>query len=126
MEPLQVAKALSEAFETKDLNKVRSLLHPEYTFKSPSMNFQSPEEAIRALKLFPFKAKNENARYTVQENQVVQIFDWVVREPFPMSVRMCDSLTIKDGKVICEELFYDASRLPKAVNKILEKLKCEK
>ena len=42
-------------------------------------------------------------------------FDWVVEEPFRGTIRMCDVITLRDGKVISEELFYDSAKFPKEI-----------
>jgi hypothetical protein len=59
------------------------------------------------------KAKHENAIYAELGNKVIQIFDWIVTEPFQNTFRMCSIVTIKDNKILKEELIYDSSKFPK-------------
>ncbi len=117
---IDIVKRLANAFETKDQAAFRSLLHPKYTFKGPLMALQSRDEAVEFLANCPFKAKSENVQLFVAGNTVTQLFDWVVKEPFQGRIRMCDVITLKDGQVFSEELFYDSAKFPKEV---LESLK---
>lgn len=117
---IEMIKKLNQAFETKDKAVFGSLLHPKYTFRGPLMAMNSPEEAVEFLGNCPFKAKSENVQFHAAGDTVVQIFDWVVSEPFKGTIRMCDIITFKDGKIFAEELFYDSSKFPK---EILESMK---
>ena len=117
---IEIVKKLNKAFETKDKVAFRSILHPKYTFRGSLMAMNSPEEAVEFLGNCPFKAKSENIQFHVAGDTVVQTFDWVVKEPFQGTIRMCDVITLKDGKVFSEELFYDSAKFPK---EILESMK---
>ena len=117
---IEIIKKLNKAFETKDQSAFGSLLHPKYTFKGPLMQMNSPQEAVGFLANCPFKAKSENVQFFVSGNTVTQLFDWVVKEPFNGTLRMCDVITLKDGKIYAEELFYDSAKFAKG---ILESLK---
>ena len=79
------------------------------------MQMNSPKEAVEFLAQCPFKSKNQNVRFYEVGDTVVQTFDWVVEEPFKGTIRMCDVITLKDGKVISEELFYDSAKFPKEI-----------
>ena len=114
-EAIEIVEKLNQAFETKDQVAMRSLLHEKYTFRGSLMALQSPEEAVQFLANWPFEAKSENIQFFVAGDTVTQIFDWVVKEPFQGIIRMCDVVTLKDGKVFSEELFYDSAKFPKEV-----------
>jgi hypothetical protein len=51
----------------------------------------------------------------VAGDTVTHTFDWVVNEPFKGTIRMCNVIRLKDGKVFREELFYDSAKFPKEV-----------
>lgn len=112
---VDIVKKLNTAFETKDQAALRSLLHPKYTFKGSLMALGSRDEAVEFLANCPFKAKSENVQLFVAGNTVTQLFDWVVKEPFQGTIRMCDVITLTDGQVLSEELFYDSAKFPKEV-----------
>ncbi len=114
-DPINLVKQLNKAFETKDAQAFRALLHPQYTFKGPLMQMASPEEAAEFLKSCPFKANSENVQFIAAGDHVVQTFDWIVKEPFQGTIRMCECITIKDGKIFAGELFYDSAKFPKEV-----------
>ena len=117
---IETVKKLNLAFETKDQATFASLLHPRYTFRGSLMQMNSPKEAVEFLAQCPFKAKSHNVRFYEAGDTVIQTFDWDVQEPFKGTIRMCDVITLKDGKIISEELFYDSAKFPK---EILEGLK---
>ena len=119
-DPISIVKQLSKAFETKNAQAYRALLHPKYTFSGPCMQLSSPDEAVAMLSECPMKARTENAQFIASGDQVVQIFDWVVTEPFQGTLRMAEHITIKDGKILRSELFYDSAKFPA---EILEAMK---
>ena len=112
---IEIVKRLNRAFETKDQATFASLLHPNYKFRGSLMQLNSPKEAVEFLAQCPFKSKSQNVRFYEAGDTVTQTFDWVVEEPFKGTIRMCDVITLKDGKVISEELFYDSAKFPKEV-----------
>ncbi len=114
-EAIEIVKKLNRAFETKDQAAFASLLHPRYTFKGSMMQMNSPKEAVEFLAQCPFKAKHQNAQFHEAGDTVIQIFDWVVEEPFKGTIHMCSVITLKGGKVLSEELFYDSAKFPKEV-----------
>jgi hypothetical protein len=111
-DPISIVKQLSKAFETKNVEAYRALLHPKYTFSGPCMQFSNPDEAVAMLGECPMKARSENAQFIASGDQVVSIFDWVVSEPFQATIRMAEHTTIKDGKILRSELFYDSAKFP--------------
>jgi len=117
---IEVVKKLHRAFETKDAAAFRALLHEKYTFRGPMMEINGPEEAEQMLAHCPAKGKNENLQFYVAGDHVIQTFDWVIGEPVPSTIRMCSVITLRDGKVFAEELFYDSARFPQ---EILESMK---
>ncbi len=112
---IEIVKRLSRAFETKNQAAFALLLHPRYTFKGSLMQLGSPKEAVEFLAQCPFKAKNRNVQFHEAGDTVIQIFDWVVEEPFKGTIHMCSVITLKGGKVLSEELFYDSAKFPKEV-----------
>ncbi len=112
---IEIVKKLIKAFEIKDQATFASLLHPRYTFKGAMMQMNNPKEAVEFMAQCPFKAKHQNAQFHEAGDTVIQIFDWVVEEPFKGTIHMCSVITLKDGKVFSEELFYDSAKFPKEV-----------
>ncbi|MDP3920686.1 MAG: nuclear transport factor 2 family protein [Candidatus Omnitrophota bacterium] len=110
---IEIVKQIAKAFQSKDKEGFRSLLHDRYTFQGPVMQMSSPDEAAEYLSKCPMVATYQNALYTSADDKVVQVFDWVVSEPFQETFRMCSVVTIKDGKVFREELIYDSAKFPK-------------
>jgi len=110
---IELVKQLATAFQNKDKQAFRALLHDEYTFQGPMMQMTSPDEAAEFLSKCPMKAKHENATYAEAGDKVIQVFDWVVSEPFQNTFRMCSMVTLKDEKVYKEELIYDSAQFPK-------------
>jgi limonene-1,2-epoxide hydrolase len=111
-DPISIVKQLNKAFETKNVQAYKSLLHPRYTFSGPCMKAAGPDEAAAMLNECPMKGHTENLKIVASGNDVVQIFDWVVSEPFQATIRMANYLTLQDGKVLREEIVFDTAKFP--------------
>lgn len=112
---IETVKKLHRAYETKDVQTFRALLHDQYTFHGPMMEVNGADEAAQTFTNCPFQGSNENVRFYEAGDHVIHTFDWVVREPFQASIRMCSVITFKDGRVFAEELFYDSAQFPQEV-----------
>jgi len=119
---IALVERLNKAAETKDFDTVKSLLHPDYTLKDPMMEFHSAKEALEFMKDCPFECKLENVEFVAESgDKVVQTLDAVMVAPVSFRFRMCDILTIEDGKVCSEEVFYDTAQIPPEARQIGEK-----
>ncbi len=111
---LDIVKRANEAFESKDFATIRSLLHSDYRCVGPEMEAHSLDEMLKLMENCPFDCHFENAEYLVSGNKVVQTGDMVATSPVSYRNRMCDVITVEDGKIRSEELFYDTAKVPKA------------
>lgn len=124
---IDLVKRVNKALETKDIKTYRSLLHSNYKFKGPMMELNDPDEAAAVMEACPFNYHNENVVYVNEGDKVVTIFDWVVTAPVKFSIYMAECLTVKDGKIIGSELFFDTAKFPPEAMEILasmEKTSC--
>ena len=112
---------MNKAAETKDFETVKALLHPKYTLKDPMMEFNSPQEFLEFMKECPFDCRLENVSFVAEGNKVVQTLDAVMTAPISFRFRMCDIITIEDGKIRSEEVFYDTAQIPKEAKELGEK-----
>jgi ketosteroid isomerase-like protein len=78
------------------------------------------------MKDCPFDVSIHNVQMLEDGNKVVQTLDCVMTAPIPFRFRMCDILTIEDGKVRSEETFYDTAQFPPEVKALEDKLTREK
>ncbi len=118
---IDIVKRVNKAFETKDIEAAKALLHPKYTFKGPMMEANSPQELLEFMKMCPFSCQSENVSFVSEGNKVVQTFDWVSSAPVKFRMRMCDVMTIEDGKIRSEEMFYDTAKFPKEAAELMQK-----
>ncbi len=110
--PIDLVKQYVEACGSKDVDTMGSLLHDSFTFAGPCMSFNSKEEMLGFMSQCPFECKHENTTFISEGAKVVQIFDWVVTKPFELTTRMCEVMTVEDGKIRSAELFYDSAKFP--------------
>lgn len=115
---IEIVKKLFEASTKKDFDTVRSLVAADYSLKDPMMELHGPEELVEMLAKCPGGGA-ENLVFVEQGDTVVTLFDGVA-EGAP-SMRMCDVITIKNGKVQTEEMFYDTAKIPAEVKAQMEK-----
>lgn len=118
---IDLVKRMNKAAETKDFETVKSLLHPQYTLKDPMIEFNSPQEFLEAMKDCPFTCSFENINFVAEGNKVVQTLDVVTTAPVSYRSRMCCIITIEDGKIRSEEMFYDTAQIPKEAMEIAKK-----
>lgn len=109
---IEIVKRMNKACETKDFKAVEALLHPKYTLKDPMMECKSPQEFLQFMKDCPATCHLENVSFVAEGNKVVETLDAVMTAPVPFRFRMCDILTIEDGKIRSEEVFYDTAKIP--------------
>jgi len=112
---IDLVKKLNNACESKDFEKAKSLLHPEYTLKDPQMRLKGPQEFVEFMQNCPMDGSMKNASFIEAGDKVVQTLDCVMTKPTSFTFRMCDIVTIKDGKIFSEETFYDTGSFPKEV-----------
>ncbi len=63
---VDVAKAMTKAWEEKDAASFRACLHADYSFKGPMMEMKSADEAVEFMKRCPFEFTNENCEVVVE------------------------------------------------------------
>lgn len=114
MRNIEIVKRLNLACEEKDFDTIRQLIHPQYRLKDPQMQLNGPDEFIAFMQDCP-GGRLENIRMFEDGDQVIQTLDCVIDTPRSYRMRMCEVLTIKDGKVIDDETFYDTAQVPEEV-----------
>ncbi len=121
MSNIEIVERLNKAVELKDWDVVNELLHQHYKLKDPMMEFNNREEFMAFMKDCPFSCFLENITFVEDGDKVVQTFDAVMTDPIAYTMRMCDILTIEDGKVKSEEMFYDTAKIPEEVKALTQK-----
>lgn len=124
---VELVKRVNLALESKDIKTYRSLLHANYKFKGPMMELSDPDEAAAVMEACPFTYTNQNAVYVSEGEKVVVISDWVVTAPVKFSIHMSEFLTVKEGKILASELFFDTAKFPPEAMEVLasmEKTSC--
>lgn len=106
------AKALMTAWSTKDETLMREHLHENFYFKGPLMEMHSVDECVASMADCPFSSHIENSEHIEQGNTVVNIFQWVVTEPFSATVPAVEVLQFEDNKVKHSRLFFDTALFP--------------
>jgi ketosteroid isomerase-like protein len=118
---IDTVKQMNKAFETKNVEAARALLHPNYSFKGPMMEMHGAEDVLQMMQSCPFSCVNENVSFVAQGDKVVQTLDWVSSAPVKFRLRMCSIVTVENGKVRSEELFYDSAKFPPEAVELMQK-----
>ncbi|HEY9868490.1 MAG TPA: nuclear transport factor 2 family protein [Candidatus Obscuribacterales bacterium] len=115
---LDVVKQAYKAWEAKDKQALRNLLHTNYKGKIPGgMEIIGIEGAEQCLEQCPSECHSENEMYITEGNKVVRIWDMVTTAPKPYRIRMAELNIVEDGKVILNEAFFDTAAFPEEVQK---------
>lgn len=109
---IDLVKRFNLACETRDFDTIESMLHPSYTLLDPIMSFDNPQDFIRFMKDCTFTCSLQDVSFVEQGNKVAQTLDAVMTAPVPYRFRMCDIITIEEGKIRSEETFYDTAQIP--------------
>jgi ketosteroid isomerase-like protein len=115
MSTLDIVKKAYAAWDAKDIEALRTILHPEYKAKMPGgMEIVGLEGAKACLDACPFQdPRSENETYIVEGDRVVRIWDMVADKPVQVRSRMAELSVVKDGKIFFNEAFFDLSGFPK-------------
>ncbi len=117
---IELVKSYNDAFQSKDIDTARNLIHPAFTFKGPMMEMDSPDEYFALMSKCPVACSHQNVNFVASGDKVVTTFDWVVTSPVEANLRMCEVLTIKDNKILKSELFYDTAKFPQEIVDIMQ------
>ena len=117
---IDVVKNYNRAFESKDAEALKPLIHPAYTFKGPMMEMNGRDQMLAFLQTCPFSFKNQNVKFVAQGNTVVQTFDWQMTAPFKASIPMCELLEVENGQIKSGRLFYDTGAFPKEAQEMMQ------
>lgn len=129
MSNLELVKKAYKAWEAKDIEALRPILHPDYKAKMPGgMEIVGIDGAQKCLEQCPFESHSENEVYVAEGDKVVRIWDMVTTAPQAFRLRMAELNVVKDGKIILNEAFFDSGSFPKEVQEqfAAEKAKYEK
>lgn len=116
---LEIVKNLYNACIIKDFETVKSLLDPNYTLKDPMMQLNSAQELIDMMANCP-GGKMENIQFIAQGDKVVGTFDMSTDDD-ATPLRMCSIVTLENGKIKSEEMFYDTAKIPQDMKDSVKK-----
>ena len=128
MSVLETVKKAYVAWESKDIEALSEILHADYKAKMPGgMEIVGIEGAKQCLDNCPFDGSSENELYITEGNNVVRLWDFVVKSPTPFRMRMAELSVVKDGKILFNEAFFDSTSFPKEISELcdqtMEKMK---
>jgi ketosteroid isomerase-like protein len=109
---LATVTAYYEAFGRKDLQQLREVLAPDFSFKGPLMAFDSAEAFVQAISSMPFEATIEGSRFISDGPRVAHAFLWRMTAPAQAEIPMCEVFELAGGKIRSAELYYDARLFP--------------
>ncbi|MBX9693970.1 MAG: nuclear transport factor 2 family protein [Cyanobacteria bacterium] len=123
---LDLVKKAYAAWESKDKNVLKEVLHPDYKADIPGgMEMVGIQCALDSLDDCPVDGHSENESYVVDGDRIVRIWDWVATSPVTFRVRMAELSVVKDGKVVYNEAFFDTSAFPKEMQEPCEEMKAK-
>lgn len=124
MSTLDLVKKAYKAWESKDIEALRAILHKDYRGKLPGgMEIIGIEGAKECLDACPFNTRSEHEEYITEGDRIVRIWDMVADGPDGFRVRMAELNVVKDGKVILNEAFFDSKAFPESAQEEFEKHK---
>jgi ketosteroid isomerase-like protein len=116
MNTLEVVKKAYAAWDKKDIEALRPILHKEYKAVMPGgMEINGFEAAKQCLEQCPFEGRVENETYITEGDKAVRIWDFVVTAPAEFRMHMAELSVVKDDKVIFNEAFFDPTVYPKEI-----------
>lgn len=127
---LDVVKRAYQAWETKDIESLRTLLHKDYKATMPGgMVIEGFEGAKQCLAQCPMECHSENEIYIVDGNKIVRIWDMVGTNEATKSdvrLRMAELNIVEGNQVILNEAFFDTAGFPKDMQDQMKDMQKEK
>lgn len=120
-ENIEIAEKVFEACQKKDFDALKELVDENYTLKDPMMELHGVDELIEMIKACPGGGGFENMTRIADGETVMNLFDGTMPGQQPM--RMLSVMTIKDGKLIAEEMLYDTAKVPQEMKDAMMKSK---
>lgn len=117
-ENTETVKKIFEACKAKDIDVLKELVDKDYTLADPMMPVHGIDEFIAMIKACP-SGGFENLEMVAEGDKVVSIFDGTM--PGQPSMRMVSIATVKDGKLISEEMVYDTAKVPQEMKDAIAK-----
>lgn len=115
---LELVKKAYMAWETKDIDTLRAVLHTNYRATIPGgMEIVGIEGAAQCLEMCTSQTHSENEMYIEDGDRIVRIWDMVTTAPHSYRLRMAELNVIEDGKVLLNEAFFDSAAFPEEVQK---------
>jgi hypothetical protein len=110
---LEIVRNFNLLCEARRFEEAAEYLHRDYTLRDPQFSYNSPEEFVEGMKSCTGSGKFENVEMAeLGPDKVIQVLDCVMTKPVHFTLRMCNLLTLQDGKIIAEEAFYDLNQIP--------------
>ncbi len=121
---LELVKEAYKAWESKDAEALKKVLHADYVAKMPGgMEIKGIDGAIHCLSQCPFESHGENEIYVTEGDSVVRMWDMVAEGEKGFRVRMAELTVVKDGKILANEAFFDSKAFPKEAQEQFEEEK---
>ncbi len=117
----QIVEELAQAWVSGDTDVFKKHLHADYHFKGPMMETHSLNEMLDSMKDCPFESSCQNSELVIQEEKVVNIFDWVVTAPFQANIPCVEVMQFDGDKVKSSRLFFDTALMPTDFKEEMEK-----
>ena len=108
----EIVKKMMKAWENKDGDIVRSLLHDDYQGSCPMMGTIDADQCVEFIKDCPYGGKSINHEIIAEGDKVAQSFDWVITSPFQATVPMVEIMEFKNGKVKTSKMYFDTALFP--------------
>ena len=121
--PLDIANEFFALTEPKGrkipdlLGPIANLLTPDFKFHGPLMNADGREQYVAILGQFLGVHEGYRFRRQFVDNQdVCSVYDMTVRTPSgeSLTLALVDWLTIQDGRISAQQLFYDPRKFAAA------------
>ena len=102
-----IATSYYAAMVQKDTNEMGKYLHPDVQLISPFGKTIGKEAVLQAAEKSAPLSITIRAQFE-SEDQVMLAYDWLFNEPIG-NLRAAALITIKDGLIVSNELFFDTS-----------------
>lgn len=112
MTPVEIVSAYRDAVDAMDMEKLRGLLAPDYSFRGPMAAFDSASAFVEFMSTGPFKARQESLQMVAGNDAVAHVFLFRMTAPVEAEIRMCEIIDIRDGKISASKLFFDTAKFP--------------
>ena len=120
MNTLRIVNTYFDCLSNKNDEEIAEMVTDDVTFEGPFFKANGKEAFVRGMQQWSQLPKTYAIKkQIVQDNETCSLYEVTVTSPkgITLTIPMTDWITLRDGKIAKEEVFFDPTEWAKAIGK---------